>query len=304
MRTIDLLDGDFYVNDPYSDLRVDARARARVLGRHQRALGHLALRRRRRDREAQGRVHISDKEKGGYRPNLPADRSLIGLDDPLHTKRRNLVSRRFTPRAVGGVGGPRPRRGQRRCSTPWKRTAVRPRSSTSLAAPLPAMMIGKLLGFDDDRWRDLQDWSERTIALGGGPRYFDRGRDPRGDGVRRVRRRSCSRRSRRCPADDVMSVWTQAAIDGQPLTLDEVIPDCLLILDGGAETTRTVIARMILNLIERPDQWALLREGADLDGRGRGVHPLRHADPQHVPGRDRATSRSAGRPSARGSRSC
>jgi len=48
------------------------------------------------------------------------------------------------------------------------------------------------------------------------------------------------------------------------LGLDEVIPDCLLILDGGAETTRTVIARMILELIRRRDQWMLLREGADL----------------------------------------
>ena len=35
------------------------------------------------------------------------------------------------------------------------------------------MMIGKLLGFPEDRWPDLQAWSERTIALGGGPRYFD-----------------------------------------------------------------------------------------------------------------------------------
>ena len=42
----------------------------------------------------------SDKEKGGYRPNLPADPAIIGLDDPMHHKRRNLVSRRFTPRAA------------------------------------------------------------------------------------------------------------------------------------------------------------------------------------------------------------
>ena len=33
----------------------------------------------------------SDKEKGGYRPNIPARDAIIGLDDPLHQKRRNLV---------------------------------------------------------------------------------------------------------------------------------------------------------------------------------------------------------------------
>ena len=42
----------------------------------------------------------SDTTKGGYRPNIPADPAIIGLDDPLHVKRRNLVSRRFTPKAV------------------------------------------------------------------------------------------------------------------------------------------------------------------------------------------------------------
>jgi cytochrome P450 family 142 subfamily A polypeptide 1 len=68
---------------------------------------------------------------------------------------------------------------------------------------------------------------------------------------------------RGCPVDDVMSAWTQAEIDGAPLTLDEIIPDCLLILDGGAETTRTVIGRTILNFIEHPDQWEAFRAGAD-----------------------------------------
>jgi cytochrome P450 family 142 subfamily A polypeptide 1 len=39
--------------------------------------------------------------------------------------------------------------------------------------------------------------------------------------------------------------------------------DSLLLLDGGAETTRTVIARALVELSARPHQWALLREGAD-----------------------------------------
>src|SRR5437764_6840073 len=42
----------------------------------------------------------SDTTKGGYRPNIPADPALLGTDNPLHAKRRKLVSRRFTPRAV------------------------------------------------------------------------------------------------------------------------------------------------------------------------------------------------------------
>ncbi len=260
-RVIDLLDGDFYVNDPYPTyawMREHAPA-------YWDPINELWGISRYDDVvfiEKHKELFVSsDQEKGGYRPNLPADKALIGLDDPIHTKRRNLVSRRFTPRAAGqwedhvrevvnallddmvGQGG--------ECEI-----------VETLAAPLPAMMIGKLLGFAPERWRELKHWSETTIALGGGPRYMNEA------GILAVMEFAAAsadlyEERLGCPVDDVMSVWTQATIDGQPLSLEEIIPDCLLLLDGGAETTRTVIARTILNLIDHPDQWAALRAGAD-----------------------------------------
>ena len=262
MTAIDLLDGEFYVNDPYSTyawMREHAPAYWDPINE----LWGISRYDDIVDIEKRKDVFISsDKTKGGYRPNLPADRSLIGLDDPPHTKRRNLVARRFTPRAVSAW-----ETHVREVVTQLLDDALVGDGEADivdqLAAPLPAMMIGRLLGFPPAAWRDLQDWSERTIALGGGPRYHVE------DGFVAAMEFSAASaelyaEKQRCPADDVMSVWTKAQIDGAPLTLDEVIPDCLLILDGGAETTRTVIARMILELIRRPDQWALLRRGADL----------------------------------------
>jgi cholest-4-en-3-one 26-monooxygenase len=132
-----------------------------------------------------------------------------------------------------------------------------------LAAPLPAMTIAWLLGFPEERWPDLKDWSERTIAMGGGPRYYNE------DGMLAAMEfaqaaSDLHAEKSRCPADDIMSIWTTADVDGEPLTVDTVISDCLLLLDGGAETTRTVIGRTILDLIAHPDQWAALKAGADL----------------------------------------
>jgi len=69
---------------------------------------------------------------------------------------------------------------------------------------------------------------------------------------------------RACPVDDIMSIWTKASIDDEPLPLESVMSDCLLVLDGGAETTRTVIGRTLLDLAAHPDQWKLLRDGADM----------------------------------------
>jgi cytochrome P450 family 142 subfamily A polypeptide 1 len=203
----------------------------------------------------------SDTAKGGYRPNIPADPAIIGLDNPLHAKRRKLVSRRFTPRAVAG----REER-VREVVVDLIETALgkgRVDVVADLAAPLPARMIGWLLGFPEDAWPQLRDWSERTIMLGGGPRYMN------DDGIAAFVEFTTAAAElyderRRCPADDVMTTWTTAEVDGVALGKREVLSDCLLLLDGGAETTRTVIARSILELANRPDQWRLLKDGADV----------------------------------------
>jgi cholest-4-en-3-one 26-monooxygenase len=264
-RVFDLLDGDWYVNDPYPDyawLREHAPA-------YWDATNELwGISRYDDIVEIEKRKDVfinSDKEKGGYRPNLPADPSIIGLDDPKHAERRNLVSRRFTPRAV----------------TRWEdhvRSAVtelvdgalekgRIDVVDDLAAPLPAKMIGLLLGFPDEAWPQLVEWSERTIHLGGGPRY----RDEDGMAAADEFGEACAHlyvAKRAEPADDVVSLYTEVAERGlkhQAFGVKQVISDCLLLLDGGAETTRTVIARTLLELAQNEQQWAALQDGADLD---------------------------------------
>lgn len=259
---LDLLDGDFYVDDPYSTyawmrenepVYRDTANELWAVTRYDDVV-HV---------EKHKELFInSGQDKGGYRPNIPADPAIIGLDDPLHSKRRNLVSRRFTPRAVGG----------------WEDHV---RSTVSglfddamghggpveivgeLAAPLPAEMIGMLLGFPAEVFPSLQRWSEQTIAMGGGPRYID---EVGITAAMEFAQASADlyEEKLRCPADDVMTVWTRSEVPGHPFGVDEVISDCLLLLDGGAETTRTVIARGLVELSRRPEQWALLREASDL----------------------------------------
>jgi cholest-4-en-3-one 26-monooxygenase len=204
----------------------------------------------------------SDTEKGGYRPNLPADAAIIGLDDPLHVKRRNLVSRRFTPRAASAWED------DIRAKVTRLLDAVQAKGGTAeivneMAAPLPAMMIGKLLGFDEEEWPKLKHWSETTIAMGGGPRYFNEvGMTSAMEFAQACADLFAEKRAN--PGDDVLSHYTTAEIDGCPMDEGTVIADSLLLLDGGAETTRTVIAHTILNLMNNPGELEKLRNGADL----------------------------------------
>jgi cytochrome P450 family 142 subfamily A polypeptide 1 len=204
----------------------------------------------------------SDQTKGGYRPNLPADPAIIGLDDPLHYKRRNLVSRRFTPRAASVWEDDIRGRVNRLLD------AVAAKGGTAeivedLAAPLPAMMIGKLLGFEEDQWPQLKHWSETTIAMGGGPRYFTEvGMTSAMEFAQACANLFAAKKD--APTDDVIGHYTTAQVDGCPMDEATVIADSLLILDGGAETTRTVIGRTILNLMENPAELDKLRAGANI----------------------------------------
>ncbi len=260
---MDLLDGEVYANRPYetyawlrdnAPLYWDAANELWGISRYD----DIVEIEKRKD------VFISsDQDKGGYRPNIPADPAMIGLDDPLHHLRRQLVSRRFTPKAVSSWED------DIRAKVTRLLDAVEANDGHAevvgdLAAPLPAMMIGKVLGFDEERWKDLQSWSERTIALGGGPRYMNE------DGMLAATEffqaaSDLYDSKQGCPVDDVMSIWTEASVNGVPLEKDTVLADCLLLLDGGAETTRTVIARTLLNFIEYPNEWEKLRAGADMN---------------------------------------
>ncbi|MCU1378738.1 MAG: cytochrome [Acidimicrobiales bacterium] len=261
-RTIDLLDGELYAGGPY-ETYAWMRENAPLYWDSVNELWGVSRYDDIVEIEKRKDVFVnSDQTKGGYRPNIPADGAIIGLDDPVHLKRRNLVSRRFTPRAVSVWED------EVRAKVNALFDAVQANGGSAeviddLAAPLPAMMIGKLLGFDEARWHDLQQWSERTIALGGGPRYFDE------DGVLAAMEFAQSaadlyEAKRGCPMDDVMTVWTQAEVNGEPLKKEDAISDSLLLLDGGAETTRTVIARTLLNLMEHPGEWDKLKGGADM----------------------------------------
>jgi cytochrome P450 family 142 subfamily A polypeptide 1 len=259
---IDLLDGDFYANGPYEQYAW-LRENAPLYWDETNELWGVSRYDDIIEIEKRKDVFInSDQEKGGYRPNIPADAAIIGLDDPMHHKRRNLVSRRFTPKAVTAW------QDDIRSKVTALLDAVEAKGGEAevivdLAAPLPAMMIGKLLGFGEARWPELQRWSEETIAMGGGPRYFNEtGMLAAMEFAQAAADQFEAKRAQ--PADDILTLYTTAEIDGCPMTQEHAIADSLLLLDGGAETTRTVIARTLLNLIAHPGEWEKLKSGADL----------------------------------------
>jgi len=259
---IDLLNGHLYAADPTATYRW-LRERAPVYRDDINGLWGVSRYRDIVDVEKQTKRYSN---RNSFRPLPPAehdDRSMIGQDDPAHQDQRRLVARRFTPRAVGShedeiravVGG--------LIDEALALGSVD--AVDALAAPLPAMMIAKYLGFGIDRWKDIQRWSTETIPLGGGPRYLN----DTGLLAAFEFAAACAElieEKRANPTDDMVSVWCHTDIDGEPMSDDVIISECLLLVDGGAETTRTVIASTMWDLLEHPDQLARLRADPSLLG--------------------------------------
>lgn len=213
--------------------------------------------------EKQGRRYSSF---AGSRPQIDqsADRSMINMDDPAHQQQRNLVSRRFNP---GGVRG---REDHVRELVTEILDRVVPlgecEAVEAIASRLPAMVIGDLLGYPRDMWELLRHWSERTMTLGGlnmaaGPPYVSHP-DVVPVMVDFFQQTAVLVEQRRAEArDDLMSIWAAQGWDTQ-----HVLEETLLLLDGGAETTRTVIGSMVRELALQPDQRQLLAEHPELLG--------------------------------------
>jgi cytochrome P450 family 142 subfamily A polypeptide 1 len=196
------------------------------------------------------------RNSGGIRPDNPPMPYMIDMDDPDHRKRRALVSKGFTPRRVAD----RERRVREISVDLIERAKVRGRFDfvKDVAAWLPLIVIGDMLGVDPDDYPRLLEWSEAMI-LGTGATSEERivGAAAAFDEYTRYQRRVLEDR-RRNPSEDLVSVLVHAEVDGERMSDDELLMETLLILIGGDETTRHVLTGGMYQLLLHPEQRAAL----------------------------------------------
>ncbi|QXJ21344.1 cytochrome P450 [Actinomadura graeca] len=128
-----------------------------------------------------------------------------------------------------------------------------------LAAPFPAHVIGWLLGYPEELLPELVRWSQTLVVAGGGPRYITHEASVAAGEFAAVTLELADERRAR-PANDLLSVWAGSDLYDQ----ERLVHEALLLLVGGAETTRTVIAIAIDALIRHPEQRQLLRRAPAL----------------------------------------
>jgi cholest-4-en-3-one 26-monooxygenase len=204
------------------------------------------------DVEHRSDVFVSGR---GYRSfHSPGEDNMIAQDDPAHLEQRRLIARRFTPKAVRELEPV-----IRRIITDLLDEALpsgRMDVVGQLAAPLPARLTAHLLGFPEDTWPRIRTWSERLRRYDQLPRDAEVAMSFIGAiGEFDEVLTDVAEQRRRVPADDLVSVWVQSELQGCPMSHETLINETGLVISGGAETTRTVIARGLLALADAPEQW-------------------------------------------------
>ncbi len=184
---------------------------------------------------------------------------LVFRDAPDHTRLRGLLQKSFTPRHLeknrGGI--------QHTIDSLLDPVTERGEMDfiRDFAFPLPAIVISILLGAPIADIESIKKWSDQLAAyLGGSVRDRDNFTEAEAGLNELVDYfRALIAERRRQPRDDLMSLMLRAEHEGDTLSSEEVVSNCVLLLFAGHETTTNLLGNGLYHLLRNPEQQALLR---------------------------------------------
>ena len=191
-------------------------------------------------------------------------RQMIFMDPPAHTRLRALCAAAFTPARAAAL------RAHIQEITDSLIDAVLPKRSmdviADLADVLPATVTAELMGVpvaDRDR---LKAWSKDFSEILGN---FQHNPERAAHTLEVVEAMTTYYRDRireqeRYPRDGVVHALMTAEIDGDRLSEDEVIANCIITMTGGQETTTNLIGNGLLSLLRNPEELARLQASPSL----------------------------------------
>jgi pimeloyl-[acyl-carrier protein] synthase len=154
-----------------------------------------------------------------------------------------------------------------------------------LAEPLPCIVTAEMLGLPVEDHRQLKLWSQDFAEMLGNfqhnpdhvPKILQTTEEVTAYFRNKIRKNDIR-------PDRLVSSLLNAEIDGDRLTEEEVIANCIVTMVGGQETTTNLIGSGVLSLLRNPDQLAKLR--ADLSLIPSAVEELlRYESPSQHTGR-------------------
>ena len=180
---------------------------------------------------------------------------IINQDAPDHTQLRSIISRGFTPRAIGALHDTLRERAQR-----IVRDAVATGGGNfveQVASEFPLEVIGDMLGVPAGDRQKIFDWTNQMT----GAEDEDLARadnDPNAAAMEVLMYSMGLAADRReNPRDDIVTKLVNADVDGRGLTDDEFGFFVIALAVAGNETTRNATTHGMNAFFDNPDQWNL-----------------------------------------------
>jgi cytochrome P450 len=197
-------------------------------------------------------------------PLRAVSRQMLFQDPPDHTRLRGLVAKAFTPRMIESL---RPVI-QRVTDELLDQAEAKGHMELigDFAFPLPAIIIATMLGVPPEDREQFNRWSSYFGRLLDGG---DFSLESIFEAVTEVSDfldyfRSIMHARRAAPKDDLMQAMIDAEEQGDALSEEELLGNCILILAAGHGTTTHLIGNGTLALLRHPDQVQVLREKPSL----------------------------------------
>ncbi|CAM5565945.1 cytochrome P450 [Kitasatospora aureofaciens] len=184
-----------------------------------------------------------------------AGRMLAVTDGHRHHELRKILQRVLSPRVLDEVA-----RTVRANTRQWIREAVESGGcdfAQQIAARIPMTTISNLLGVpgqDQDHLLGLT----RT-ALSTDDEDVDEVDSEMARNEILMYFMDLVEERREAPGDDVISMLVASAIDGVPLTDEDVVLNCYSLIIGGDETSRLTMIDCVRTLAARPGEWRRLK---------------------------------------------
>ncbi len=191
-------------------------------------------------------------------------KQMLFMDAAAHTRLRSLASFAFAPARVEALRA-HIREILDALLEPLLR-AGRMDVINDLAAPLPAIVTAEMLGVPAADCDQLKAWSADFAEVLGN---FQHNPDRAARTVQCVVEmtayfRKAIQDQKQHPREGLINSFINAEIDGDRLTEEEIIANCIVTMVGGQETTTNLIGNGILSLLRHPDQMQRLRDDPSL----------------------------------------
>ncbi len=183
-------------------------------------------------------------------------KQMLFRDGAAHARLRKLAAGAFMPARVRVLREFIQETATRLIDDVQARGSGRMDLLADFAEPLPAIVTADMLGVPVEDHEKLKDWSVTFAEMLGN---FQHNPDRLPGVLRAVESLSAYfqnaiREQRIRPREGLIHTLMTATVDGDQLTDEEVIANCIVTMVGGLETTTNLIGNGMLSLLRNPDQ--------------------------------------------------